>query len=275
MSPAGFPCERCGKTLPAGSQFCGFCGSPVVRRVTPPPANDAAGPARPLEPPPPMIVSVPGVERRGAPEPPRPASRPAPGTITVPGAARREAPAPVGQTILVPFTASGLGAEPAGAPGFAPRGWGSPPGLPAAPRDIGRVPLGPSPPLPEDDPGEDLDEPTSLASPQGRSMELRFESGRTVPVTSPGLIGRDPQSKDSSTIVVAVDDLSISKAHLEFGLDDEGRVWVMDRGSTNGSTLVRPGREAQALTPRQRATVAPGDIVTFGDRRLWVREVGR
>ncbi|MDR1266084.1 MAG: FHA domain-containing protein [Propionibacteriaceae bacterium] len=62
---------------------------------------------------------------------------------------------------------------------------------------------------------------------------------------------------------------SISKTHLEFGLD-QGRPWVKDRGSTNGSTITRPGQSAQRLEPKTQVYVAAGDIIGCGHSRFEV-----
>jgi hypothetical protein len=48
----------------------------------------------------------------------------------------------------------------------------------------------------------------------------------------------------------------------------------MDRGSTNGSVLIRKGVPRDLLAGRP-ATLLPGDEVAFGDRRMTVdRESG-
>jgi pSer/pThr/pTyr-binding forkhead associated (FHA) protein len=49
----------------------------------------------------------------------------------------------------------------------------------------------------------------------------------------------------------------------------DGSLVVMDRGSTNGSTLLRGG-VAKPLAARQPATLLPGDRVRFGDREMSV-----
>ena len=58
--------------------------------------------------------------------------------------------------------------------------------------------------------------------------------------------------------MVAIDDpdRSISKVHLAFGPEPGGRrLWVMDRGSTNGTVLVGPDGASVALPPGTRAVV--------------------
>jgi hypothetical protein len=114
--------------------------------------------------------------------------------------------------------------------------------------------------------------PPAPAVPAATAFDLVFDSGRRVRVDGPALIGRDPADAPGIA-AIAIDDpgLSISKAHLEVGLE-AGRLWVMDRGSTNGSALACPGLPAQPLTARQRYGLAPGDTVVFGERSFRVEE---
>jgi pSer/pThr/pTyr-binding forkhead associated (FHA) protein len=44
----------------------------------------------------------------------------------------------------------------------------------------------------------------------------------------------------------------------------------MDRGSTNGSVLMRQG-VSRPLAPGKPATLVDGDTVSFGDRQMSVR----
>ena len=66
-----------------------------------------------------------------------------------------------------------------------------------------------------------------------------------------------------------LENMSISKTHAQFHLAGDGALVVMDRGSTNGSILVRRGvsRELSAGRP---ATLLDGDRVLFGDREMRV-----
>jgi pSer/pThr/pTyr-binding forkhead associated (FHA) protein len=102
---------------------------------------------------------------------------------------------------------------------------------------------------------------------------FRLDSGQVVPITRHGVLGRAPVSPaaDPSDLLFTVpgDTLSISKTHLEFGLE-AGRVWVSDRGSTNGSVLLRGDGVELPLLPGQRFTVARGDRIRVGTRLLTV-----
>jgi hypothetical protein len=94
---------------------------------------------------------------------------------------------------------------------------------------------------------------------------LVISDGQRVPATGPGLIGRNPPRRDPAVTVIAVNDpsQSISKTHLEYGLAD-GRLWVKDRGSTNGSRWLRPGQPPVPLAPGEAVFVSPGETIEFG-----------
>ena len=64
-------------------------------------------------------------------------------------------------------------------------------------------------------------------------------------------------------------DMSVSKTHAQFQVVPDGALVVMDRGSTNGSMLVRHG-VSRALSPGRPTTLVDGDTVRFGDREMTV-----
>jgi pSer/pThr/pTyr-binding forkhead associated (FHA) protein len=63
--------------------------------------------------------------------------------------------------------------------------------------------------------------------------------------------------------------MSLSKTHAQFHLARDGALVVMDRGSTNGSVLIRQGM-TRDLTAGKPATLLNGDRVRFGDREMLV-----
>ncbi|WP_315099414.1 FHA domain-containing protein, partial [uncultured Cellulomonas sp.] len=103
-------------------------------------------------------------------------------------------------------------------------------------------------------------------------LHLRFDTGEALDVTGDGLVGRSPGAEDGVVHLVPIDDpdRSVSKVHLAFGPEPGGRLWVLDRGSTNGTVLVGPDGRSAALLPETRAVVGPGWTVRFGRRSLVV-----
>lgn len=107
---------------------------------------------------------------------------------------------------------------------------------------------------------------------------VTFDTGESVVVEGLVLIGRKPEPRPGEGAAQLVPlisrDMSVSKTHAQLHVAD-GVLVVMDRGSTNGSVLVREGvpRELSAGRP---ATLLDADRVRFGDRELVVtRETGR
>jgi uncharacterized RDD family membrane protein YckC len=100
---------------------------------------------------------------------------------------------------------------------------------------------------------------------------VTFDDGHTFRVEGLALVGRRPEGRPGEPVRHLVpltsSDMSVSKTHAQFQVAPDGALVVMDRGSTNGSMLVRSGvaRERPAGTP---TTLLPGDQVRFGDRSM-------
>jgi len=98
---------------------------------------------------------------------------------------------------------------------------------------------------------------------------LQFSTGESVIVTGTGIIGRNPSAEPGEFVdhlVAVVDyDKSVSKSHLDFGQDD-GRFWVSDRFSANGTTVREPDREARRCVPGSRFHVVRGTRIDMGDQ---------
>lgn len=140
---------------------------------------------------------------------------------------------------------------------------GPPPAPPPAAR---RRQLG-YPLVPEPAPGAG---PAPAASSDWR---VSFDSGESLVVTGPALVGRRPEARPGESVQHLVPlrsaDMSLSKTHAQLHLDAGGALVVTDRGSTNGSILLRRGavRELGAGRP---TTLLDGDVVRFGDREMRV-----
>lgn len=119
---------------------------------------------------------------------------------------------------------------------------------------------------------------TDRTRPAGRTgaltrWQVSFDTGEQFEVRGLTLVGRRPEPRPGEPVkqLVALpsDDMSLSKTHAQFQVVPDGALVVMDRGSTNGSILVRAG-VAKRLTGGRPATLREGDRVRFGDREMTV-----
>jgi hypothetical protein len=104
---------------------------------------------------------------------------------------------------------------------------------------------------------------------------VEFDTGERATIGTLVLVGRRPAAGagEHATRLVAISDpsRSVSKTHLAMGEDDQG-VWLVDRHSTNGTTVVPPTGRLRPCLPGQRIYLAPGSRVMFGERSFAVRE---
>jgi uncharacterized RDD family membrane protein YckC len=115
--------------------------------------------------------------------------------------------------------------------------------------------------------------PPRPASPERTRWRVSFDTGETFVVEGLALVGRRPEPRQGEPVQHLVPlrsaDMSLSKTHAQFQVVPDGALVVMDRGSTNGSMLVRQG-VAKALSPGRPSTLVDGDKVRFGDREMTV-----
>ncbi len=116
--------------------------------------------------------------------------------------------------------------------------------------------------------------PGLVAGPRWR---VTFDDGETFVVEGLALVGRRPETRSGEQVHHLVPltstDMSVSKTHAQFGPATDGVLVVMDRGSTNGSVLVRQG-VARPLAAGKPTTLVDGDKVSFGDRQMTVSREG-
>lgn len=106
---------------------------------------------------------------------------------------------------------------------------------------------------------------------------VSFDTGESLLVEGLALVGRRPEGRDGEQVrhlvELASSDMSLSKTHAQFQIAADGALVVMDRGSTNGSFLVRQG-VPRGLPAGKAATLVDGDHVRFGDREMTVVREG-
>ncbi|GAB2584256.1 RDD family protein [Microlunatus antarcticus] len=140
------------------------------------------------------------------------------------------------------------------------------------------APLAADPGAAEDD--EDartqrVDRPTNGA---GRTIldgwVAELDDGRVLSVRGLVLLGRNPQpgegEDDAQLVKLSDESRTVSKTHLALGVDDAG-LFVVDRGSTNGSTITAPGQPTVPVGPFHAVSVGDGSVVSIGDHWLRIR----
>ncbi|MCC2033613.1 RDD family protein [Microbacterium allomyrinae] len=143
---------------------------------------------------------------------------------------------------------------------------------PAAP-PVQSAPLAPAAPPVQTAPPAQTPPPAVGSPPQGgrrRSQAtLRFDDGSVLRAPAFGLIGRDPAPGAGEQVdaLVRLEDPQrlLSKTHAAFGQDAEG-VWVIDRGSRNGTQLTSPGGDVVTIPAGERTRVPLGWVVHVGGR---------
>ncbi|MFD7073175.1 RDD family protein [Nocardioides sp. NPDC059952] len=114
--------------------------------------------------------------------------------------------------------------------------------------------------------------PASAPQPAATARwRVTFDTGQSFVVEGLAIVGRGPEPRPGEEVAHRValssSDMSLSKTHAQFQIAADGTLVVMDRGSTNGTTLIRQGA-ARALGARRPAALVDGDKVKFGDRTM-------
>ena len=107
-----------------------------------------------------------------------------------------------------------------------------------------------------------------------RAWTIALDDGRSIDVEGPLLLGRNPQpqpgEENAQLVTLADETRTVSKSHLAIGVDAAG-LYVVDRGSTNGSVITTPEGASARCRPGEVIHTAPGSIVSIGDHWLEVR----
>ena len=104
-----------------------------------------------------------------------------------------------------------------------------------------------------------------------------LDDGREIVVRGLVLLGRNPQPEegeaDAELVKLPDESRTVSKTHLALGVDDAG-LFVVDRGSTNGSTLTAPGEPTVPVSAFHAVPVVDGSVVSIGDHWVRIRRTG-
>ena len=108
-------------------------------------------------------------------------------------------------------------------------------------------------------------------SPYVQEWSILLDDGRRIALDGLVLLGRNPQPKageeDAQLIKIADETRTVSKSHLAVGVD-AGGVYVVDRGSTNGSTVSTTNGMSARCKAGEMVRVGEGAIVSIGDHWL-------
>ena len=116
--------------------------------------------------------------------------------------------------------------------------------------------------------------PAAEPAPPALDWVAVLDDGRRLTVDRLVLLGRNPRpqpgEEDAQLVKLADETRTVSKVHLAIGLDAAG-LFVVDRGSTNGSTVTNPGGASKRCQPGEVVYVSAGSIVSMGDHWLEIR----
>ena len=108
---------------------------------------------------------------------------------------------------------------------------------------------------------------------------LRFSDGTDRPLTRSMLLGRSPKAAGSLTgeqlpelVTLESPTRELSGTHLEVRLEG-WQVLVIDRRSTNGTTVQLPGRDPQRLHPGNAVPIVPGTLIDMAEEVQFTYEV--
>lgn len=111
--------------------------------------------------------------------------------------------------------------------------------------------------------------PVAAPEPEPVALLLVFDTGQREQITLPGAgyLGRRPvgTAPHDQEFSINDPDSSVSKTHLRLEYGD-GRVWVTDLGSTNGTDLMSDEGLATRLPANAPTAVEPGARIRMGNR---------
>ncbi|WP_411722334.1 FHA domain-containing protein [Mycetocola sp.] len=106
-----------------------------------------------------------------------------------------------------------------------------------------------------------------------RNPRLELPDGSVLPLDQGLIVGRDPQHQDGYGVTerARLHDVerSVSKTHAILGIA-EGRIWVLDLNSTNGTVLIADDGSETLCTPEVATPLPANTAVRFGEYRVQV-----
>ena len=149
----------------------------------------------------------------------------------------------------------------------------------AAPIPVAKPEFGLAPaPIPtpaggiRNEPSAPVTAPAPVAPPQ-RNPRLVLPDGQVLPLDHGIIVGRDPQHQDGYGVTerATLHDVerSVSKTHAVLGFSD-GRVWVLDLNSTNGTVLIDENGAETLCTPEVATPLPANADVLFGEYRVCI-----
>jgi hypothetical protein len=106
-----------------------------------------------------------------------------------------------------------------------------------------------------------------------RNPRLELPDGSVLPLDQGLIVGRDPQHQEGYGVTerARLHDVerSVSKTHAILGIS-EGRIWVLDLNSTNGTVLIADDGTETLCTPEVATPLPANTAVRFGEYRVQV-----
>lgn len=118
--------------------------------------------------------------------------------------------------------------------------------------------------------------PVTAPAPVVKSLtnpRLELPDGSVLPLENGLIVGRDPQPQEGYGVTerARLHDVerSVSKTHAILGISD-GKIWVLDLNSTNGTVLLAADGTETLCTPEVATPLPAGTDVRFGEYRVHV-----
>ena len=110
--------------------------------------------------------------------------------------------------------------------------------------------------------------PEQASAPRGPiALVLDLPTGESFQIVGVTLVGRNPQARASEsfdeTIMIGAWEKSVSKTHARISPHPEG-VTLRDRGSSNGSWVIRADGSEIQCAPQEEVVVRAGDRIRLG-----------